>query len=199
MLLDIKKDKIKYIALDSCYYYYGTKPSNKTNFSDFVDVVDLGNRSQDPKYNGAYFLYSKSVPCLSKYKGIFLGTQTDIDNIINSKLNNLSPSTFKKIYFDPNCKYPRFKLNALTSIKRCLDPSKADSVIIHQDKFDTYISSPQMCSSKSNKYIILHSVDYDCYYLIDYYPERLHNSTDWAILNQLINQYSSDNTSKLHS
>lgn len=196
MLLSIYKDQIKYIVVDPCIHYYGKSSVPKTTFSEFINIEDLGN---PPSTNHPYCTWRSIGPYSDVIKGLFLGTPTDINNEINSKLNPASPSTFKKVYFDPLCNYPRFKLSTLTNIKRCLDPSKADSIILRPREWKLYQSYTSVSSNTTNKYIVLHSISYDCYYLIDYYPEWLRDTQEWATLQRYIVQYSSDATSKLHS
>lgn len=197
MILQTSKNNIKYIAIDACHFYGHN--ANKLYFSDFIDIVYLGSRSSKDNFNNTYD-YWVTRPSEKWIKGIFLGTQEDIDNEIHSKLNSSDPSTFKKVYFDPLCKYPRFKLNSLTNIKRCLDPSKADSIILHKMEFTTYSSKSSISgANKTRDYLILYSAQNNCYYLIDYYPIKLYDSKEWKLLNKYITQYSKDNTSGLHS
>lgn len=84
---------------------------------------------------------------------IYFGTKKELEDTIANKLNKNAPSTFKKVYFDCKCKYPRYKLAEYTNIKRCLNPSKADSCIITKENY--YIDGIEcylIYSKSSNQY-----------------------------------------------
>ena len=159
----------------------------RNSLKEFLQLVDFG---KDPDYA---FLYSykryRDEYNPMNTRGIFLGDLGDINNTINSKLNLINPSTFKKVYFDPNCKYPRFKLSTLTNIKRCLDPSKADTVIISKMDFKEYEYPSNCLGNKDPKeIIIMFSEKANCYYYFDYYPYHLSNKHFTASLHNFIDK-----------
>lgn len=195
MILNKYTNNIKYIYLDSEKYVYNSP--QKTGWSDYIDIVDFSKESQK-FYSNPYYWRQKQYFYSSSYIGIFLGSNEDIKNEINKKINPNSPGTLKKIYFDPLCKYPRFKVNTLSNIKRCLNPDKADSVIIHFNNLDIYESHTWVNDTVNTNILVLYSNAQNTYYLVDYYPEKLSNKTNWKTLNTLINQNGTDNTSKLH-
>lgn len=195
MILNKNINNIKYVFLDSDRYTYNAP--QKITFADYIDIVDFGKRSHK-YYSNPYYWKQKQYFSSEKYMGIFLGSNDDVKNEINKKINPNGPGTLKKIYFDPLCKYPRFKVNALSNIKRCLNPDKADSVIIHFNDLDIYESHTWVNDTVNTNILILYSNAQNTYYLVDYYPEKLSNKTNWKTLNTLINQNGTDNTSKLH-
>lgn len=188
MVLDSSKVNIKYVAVE----YWGGSSCNmsaniRNSLKEFLQLVDFG------KYPGYAFLDSykryRDEYNPMNTRGIFLGDLGDINNTINSKLNLINPSTFKKVYFDPNCKYPRFKLSTLTNIKRCLDPSKADTVIISKMDFKEYEYPSNCLGNKDPKeIIIMFSEKANCYYYFDYYPYHLNNKHFTASLHNFIDK-----------
>lgn len=93
---------------------------------------------------------------------LYLGTEENLYKSVETKINTASPNTFKKVYFDPLCKYPRYKLSNLTSIKRCLNYNKADSVIISKISF----SNPYRRFSYSGEITVFYSTKENTYYVI---------------------------------
>lgn len=65
-------------------------------------------------------------------QNIILGTNLEeIKKLYKSNLfENLDITKIKKVYFDKFAKFPRFKLQNFTDIKRCLKPENADIVIV---------------------------------------------------------------------
>lgn len=84
------------------------------------------------------FNYGESKVGNNYNVGFFLGSPDDIDALLDLRHNTNPISSFNKIYFDKECKYPRFKLSEKTSIKRCLKPSIADSCIISKIQLYKY-------------------------------------------------------------
>lgn len=175
--LNSKETNIKYIGIN---YYGGSYFCHNDNvindINDWVSLRDFGVFTPYSKWSNTYNRYKLNP---SKSTGIFLGNVSDIDNEINSKINPNSPTSFDKIYIDKCCKYPRFKISALTNIKKCLDPTKADSVIISQHNFTDYDGTIANCHLRKyhlDTTIIMYSKKADCYYFLDYYPFCLANS-----------------------
>lgn len=201
MLLEITTHNIKYIALDCYCEAYSWSPNYvaKNDLKDYVRVTNFGYEADNQYYRHVYGYRWES----SKYtspknaKGIYLGETSDITNEINKKLNPADPSTFKKVYFDSNCKYPRFKLNSLTDIKRCLDFTKADSVIISQPKFTEYKMKSYVSTNIVENVLILYSVSENAYYFIDYYPDKLLNKKEDPKFQALISKYADLQTTGL--
>lgn len=172
IILNSKGSNIKYIGI---YYYngsyYNNSAENKINdINDWISLQDFGRFTPYSKWSNTY---SNNEINPSKSAGIFLGNVSDIDNEINSKINPDSPANFDKVYIDKQCKYPRFKISELTDIKRCLDPTKADSVIISQHSFTDYKGTIANCYSYEHPLdttIIMYSKKANCYYFFDYYP-----------------------------
>ena len=195
MLLNAQEYQLKYIAVDPGTWYWCNLPQHQKNkFEDFVQIVDFGQIKNGFECYPSYYINP------TKASGIFLGTTADIDNEIQSKLSNVNPNNFKKLFFDPLCKYPRFKLNSLTNIKRCLNPSKADAVVISKHDLSQYKVEARVQSDKKSKdVLIFYSSTSKCYYFIDYYPNSLRSNTETKQLTDFIQQYSTDSTTNLHS
>lgn len=127
-ILEINKDEVYHIYVNKNIFY-------RSNTSKTLPLSELiGNK--------------KIKPITSKYTSHPYGLSSDMDGMAIGSLKDLHkelsakkivPSTsFKKLYFDTDCKFPRFKLSETTSIKRCLDPAKADSCIINIPEFEEY-------------------------------------------------------------
>jgi hypothetical protein len=131
-------------------------------------------------------------------KGIYLGDSTCINNKINSKHRISSQLNLKKIYFDPTSEYPRRNLS-LTNIKRCLDPSKADAIVI-SDKisFETYEVSSLVSSKKIKDVLILYSSSKNCYYFIDYIIDKILDPNKSSYFNSVFNKYKDPNLEGLY-
>lgn len=189
MILYRETHKIKYVALDSDSTYYSWDPNSvkKVEFKDYVSLTDLGTAPEKYCYCNTYSYSCTETP--RNAKGIYLGDVESIRNEINKKLNPVGPDKFAKVYFDPNCKYPRFKLSSLTDIKRCLDPSKADTVIISDPTINNYISRVRTIYKKFKEVLILYSTTENCYYLIDYCPDKLINRAEDPKFQSLFSKY----------
>lgn len=205
MLLHINKNNIKYII-------YNQKTRFDTNvedasLTDLVRLKDFGDTEHSYIWYGADF-YSSSYLCYKNgkivttpvtAKGIYLGDSTCINNEINSKHRIGSQLNLKKIYFDPTSKYPRRNLNSLTNIKRCLDPSKADAIVI-SDKisFETYEVSSLVSSKKIKDVLILYSSSKNCYYFIDYIIDKILDPDKSSYFNSVFNKYKDPNLERLY-
>ena len=205
MLLHINKNNIKYII-------YNQKTRFDTNVEDasLTDLVwlnDFGDTEHSYIWYNADF-YSSSYLCYKNgkivttpvtAKGIYLGDSTCINNEINSKHRIGSQLNLKKIYFDPTSKYPRRNLNSLINIKRCLDPSKADAIVI-SDKisFETYEVSSLVSSKKIKDVLILYSSSKNCYYFIDYIIDKILDPNKSSYFNSVFNKYKDPNLEGLY-
>lgn len=195
MLLNTQEHQLKYIAVDPGTWYWSGRPQRqKHTFEDFVRIVNFG------QVESGFESYCYWAMSPAKSDCVFLGTPSDIDNEIQSKLSTVNPSNFKKLFFDPLCKYPRFKLNSLTNIKRCLSPSKADAVVISKHDLSQYeVEVKVQHGKKSKDILVFYSPTSRCYYFVDYYPNGLGSNAETKQLAGFIQQYSTDNTTNLHS
>lgn len=160
---------------------------NPTN----IKIIDYNKNNTFNSINSVIqFKPLVSVPLLSDYEydrvynhictttKFYLGTQEDLENIINNKLNN-NISTFKKVFFDKSCNYPRYKLNEKTNIKRCLDYNKANSVIISKLKFESihfYNWTSELNTKNDDKIRVYYSPSEDIYYIIDRIYDSYYNN-----------------------
>lgn len=205
MLLHINKNNIKYII-------YNQKTRFNTNvedasLTDLVRLNDFGDTEHSyiwydaNFYSSSYLHYNngKIVTTPVTAKGIYLGDSTYINNKINSKHRISSQLNLKKIYFDPTSEYPRRNLNSLTNIKRCLDPSKADAIVI-SDKisFETYEVSSSVSSKKIKDVLILYSSSKNCYYFIDYIIDKILDPNKSSYFNSVFNKYKDPNLEGLY-
>lgn len=103
----------------------------------FANPYNIGyvNWNSLPKITTLDKVCSRNGKCGTS---IALGTVQDIEDIISSKHNTSAISSFKKVYFDKLCTYPRFKLSEKTNIKRSLKPTNVDSCIISKQKFEEH-------------------------------------------------------------
>lgn len=78
-------------------------------------------------------------------------------------LKNVDLTKLKKVYFDPICKFPRFKLSEFTSIKRCIKPEKADAIVITVPTFSNYLYTNYEVfkSPSTEKYYTTRTYDID--------------------------------------
>lgn len=205
MLLHINKNNIKYII-------YNQKTRFDTNvedasLTDLLQLKDFGDTKQSyiwhdgDLYSSSYLYYKngKIITTPVTAEGIYLGDSTCINNEINFKHRIGSQLNLKKIYFDPTSKYPRRNLNSLTNIKRCLDPSKADAIVV-SDKisFETYEISSLVSSKKIKDVLILYSSSKNCYYFIDYIIDNISGPNKSSYFNFVFNKYKDPNLEGLY-
>lgn len=100
MLLNKETSKIKYID-----FHFS---ESHTQFNEFIQVVDLGLIGPRSTMYTDYNWEHSVIKPINTY-GIWIGKQPNLENIIKSKINN-NISVSDKLYFDANCKFPRFKL-----------------------------------------------------------------------------------------
>ena len=129
-ILNFSKVKAYCVSHNSSYgYQYGCSSTSiavPTKISDMT-LIELIVVSDEV-----------SPQTIKQSSGIAFGTDKDVQDLIKSRKNKNDISTFKRVYFDQFCKYPRFKLASSTSIKRCLNPSKADTCILTVPHYREY-------------------------------------------------------------
>lgn len=182
MLLTKENNNIKYIGFDA--YNYNRQHNT---LRDYVELCNINEYTQNSYYSYNYTSWNCNSS-LQKCIGIYLGDTYSIENIINAKHSSNNLSTFNKVYFDPLCTYPRQRLNTLTNIKRCIDPTKADSVIISKPLFENYWVKAVTCDRKIEDVLVLYSSTESCYYIIDYEPNLLPNSQYNTIFQTILSQ-----------
>lgn len=190
MILTTTSVDIKYISVCRAY-----PPIENANLKDYIGLAPLGVTIYNESFKDTYKLWEyryRNIESPITAKGIYLGDSDDIHNEIISKINPASPNTFKTLYFDKFCKYPRFKVSELTKIKRCTDPSKADSIIISPHKFNTYKGYSSVYTDSSKDALVLFSATNNCYYFIDFLIDYLHNFDQTKKFKILLNNYLGD-------
>lgn len=97
-------------------------------------------------------------------KSLYIGKAEDLNKLYLKKTStDFDLDKMKKVFFDPTCTYPRYKLSQFTKVKRCVDPSKADAIIISKTTY----------RNDWTKYHIFYDSKEDHYYLIsENYFER---------------------------
>lgn len=127
-----------YSFFESKYYGYGNKPDN---------LYRIRNRPVNQQ--------------------VYVGKASDLNDMYNKQFTkDFDLSKMKKVFFDPNCTYPRYKLAQFTNVKRCLSPDKADAVIITLTKFQNEYS----------KYYMFYSAEHDHYYFVQEYDLQHRNT-----------------------
>lgn len=173
MFIKASENKVKYISFA---YYASSDITNQLylktkSLSDFVKVYNIGHPPTDIQSIYSGYIHGINV---NNTTGIYFGELKDIKLEIYKKLTK-DLSAVNKIYFDPCCKYPKFKLN---NLKSCIDYTKADVTIIKKNLFYSYESSIVLSKFVNNddmNVLILYSNKNDCYYLIDYYPTHIND------------------------
>lgn len=190
-ILEVNRHNIKYIGINTSHST--SIPRGTINY--FVQLVDFGKIISLYSYCYQY-LWNKLIKTPCNSSGIFLGSPSDIDTIINSKINTNSPDTFKSVYFDSSCEYPRYRISAISNIKRTKLSENADSVIIPYIKFNEYNPTVKHSWILDNNKTILYSKIKNCYYLIDFYPDELTDGTLTKEFNTLIDTYKTPGLSR---
>lgn len=161
----IPKNKFKFVHFDE------NSVSTIPTLATFVKVVDPSDNQNTSNMSGGG-VCSSYWGC-NNYSGLYLGHTTDLDALIASKKYTLTNAT-KTVYFDANCKYPRYKLSEYSTFKKKLNPAKADCCIISKPSFDIdYLnvgsngkSWGELDQNKITKQIVMYSAKKDMYYLI---------------------------------
>lgn len=188
MLLNLKENKLRLVNCDYYRragggYYYSSSPSVNSDLKSMIQIYECN--SNNLNYIGDDLSYRSSLRYGTPY-GVYLGDNDSFQTALSAKIvSNITG--VKKVFFDPECPYPRFKLNELTSIKRCLSPSKADLCVLSKTNIQTY--RPQHSSGgdpKDNIVKILYSKSENAYYLIDHCPNTCHNTGNTKDLQKYI-------------
>ena len=194
-ILNTELHNIKYIGLIGSY-------DNKVDTTLDLDAFLIPKCFGKDNTGGTIHPVSwrcKSISLYSAY-GIFLGSSKDILNNINSKLDHTNINLFKKVYFDPQCTYPRYKLSVLSTIKRTTKISNADTAIISKGcgSFVDHNCDSYVCKNKSTDYLILYSSSENCYYFIDWSLDTLSNQIMNVYLQELLCKYADNNLTGYH-
>lgn len=160
----IPKNKFKIVHFDE------NSVSTIPTLATFVKVVDLDDDTRNYISGGGI---CSSAWNIDKYTGLYLGHTTDLDALIASKKYTLTNVT-KTVYFDANCKYPRYKVSEYSNLKKKLNPTKADCCVISKLSFDIgYLnvgpngkSWGDFNQNNLTKQIVMYSAKEDMYYLI---------------------------------
>lgn len=208
MILQVNKDKIKYILCNEylCYNYTHCD-IDSNNLTNLVKLCDFGTRKdyylQEGSYMAPYLIRwidDNRIPTPGTSSGVYLGDLESINDKINSRYNIKDQEALKKVYFDPTSKYPRNKLSTLTPIKRCLNPEKADTAIISNNiPLRNYELTSLVSSGDIKDVLILYSVSENCYYFIDYIIDNIENPDKSSRFNTLCNKYRDPNLNGLYS
>ena len=196
MVLDTSKHKIKGVLLNFLWNDYAVY-TPRHSLEGYVCLRDLVLY----KYYNEPFVYTwnNPYPSIQDAIGIYLGTSESITMEIKSKRNPNDPKSFKKVFFDPSCTYPRSRLKELAGIKRCLNPSQADSVIISNLNLHNYEPKVLVTNTpSSDTHMVLYSRKEDCYYFLDYIPDKLPNAKEDLEFQRLLSSTASPGTTGLH-
>ena len=151
MLLNKETSKIKYID-----FHFS---ESHTQFNEFIQVVDLGSIGPRGTMYNAYGWECSIIKPADTY-GIWIGKQPNLENTIKSKINN-NISVSDKLYFDANCKFPRFKL-ASKNMKRTIKINNADKIVLSKYTPTYYKTSSGWL--KNVKPYLVYSPSEDTYY-----------------------------------
>lgn len=180
MLLNIETSKIKYID-----FHFS---ESHTQFNEFIQIVDLG--SLGPR--GTTYTDNKYCNLIQPKNcyGLLIGEKSNLDEIINSKINN-NINISDKLYFDTNCTYPRFKLST-KDMKRTIKLDKADKVVI--SKYNPIYVEPESYYVKTVTPYLVYSPSEDVYYYFNVVRNPSRDS-GWpkstSQFNQIYKKYSS--------
>lgn len=202
MLLKLSEKKLFIVDIDTdCRdknSYWRKAP--KSNFSEYFKIKPVIEGAEFPSghsYSTYYYGSDKYGGKLdSPMYGFYFGDAKTLNDIVDNKYTTPNWTSVKKVFFDPNCKYPRFKLSETTNIKRCLDPAKADCVIMTKSTFtNTRIHRDNSSKLLPAQHVMLmYSKQEDEYYLI---PTLTTSVGDTACTSDFMNKI--DKHSKLSS
>lgn len=161
----IPKDKFKIVHFDE------NSVSTIPTLATFVKVVDPVDSQNIRNMSGGGVCSSYCGP--NNYEGLYLGHTTDLEALITSKKYTLTNAT-KTVYFDANCKYPRYKLSEYSNLKKKLNSAKADCCVISKPSFNiNYLnvgpngkSWGDLDQNNLTKQVVMYSAKKDMYYLI---------------------------------
>lgn len=166
MLLNKETSKIKYID-----FHFS---ESHTQFNEFIQIVDLGSIGPgNTKYTD--YSWDHSIIAPTNTYGIWIGNKPNLENIIKSKINN-NISVSDKLYFDANCKFPRFKL-ASKDMKRTIKINNADKIVL--SKYTPTYYKTSIGWLKNVKPYLVYSPSEDTYYYMsnvrDSYYDKSYN------------------------
>lgn len=161
----IPKNKFKIVHFDE------NSVSTIPTLATFVKVVDPCDNQNARSMPGGGIC--SSYWNTDRYAGLYFGHTTDLEALITSKKYTLTNAT-KTLYFDINCKYPRYKVSEYSTLKKKLNPAKADCCVISKPSFEIdYLnvgpngkSLGDLDQNKLTKQIVVYSAKKDMYYLI---------------------------------
>lgn len=191
MTLNLTENKLWLVNCD----YYQRASNAPACYSSLKSMIRMYECNSDSlMYIEDDFIYSNPIRSGNIY-GVYLGSHENIQSIISTRTVT-SLAGVKKIFFDPKSKYPRFKLNELTSIKRSLSPNKADVCVLPKDNICVNYSPEHRSGGdpRDEKVKILHSKSADAYYLIDHCPNSCYYSSDTKLLQKFIENGSTPGT-----
>lgn len=173
-----REDNVKVI----CWNYRGDGCSSSSPLSDFLVYVDMGAS------DAVYHQYSwNNGPLYNDV--IYLGSVEDVQTAFNQKVLKTFPTNTKKVHFSPTCKYPRFKLSQ-TEIKRVLDPSKAEAVIITNFPSVRNYTVRNRMYNMDSQVIIGYSQSNNCYIYLDGIPNCFRGETILEAFNNALKRAS---------
>lgn len=159
MILNTQTQNIKVITFQYHAIWNKLKEikNNKVPLDQFLIIEDAGYQ-----YNTNY---NVTVSAIENAKYIYLGNKEDIiQECVNNKCH-IPFNELSTIYIDPLCKFPRSRIKEVTKLKRVLDPSKADTCILPDPKYNL---TPLITNRyTSGDFIILYSSTTNCYYIIE--------------------------------
>ena len=168
MILDTTHHNLKYISVDRGSYSR-IKGSNLTSLDQIVRAEKFGHSPDDYRFYNTYTRWENKNPYYSS--GIYLASSIELTKAIEGKKYCNNITNIKSVYFDKECKYPRFKLNTFTNIKRRINPAKADACIVSPKYFAPYPGGDSSTSYYTgNQVLILFSKKELTHYFIDYFP-----------------------------
>jgi hypothetical protein len=161
----IPKSKFKIVHFDE------NSVSTIPALATFVKVVDPCDGQTTRRISGSGIC--SSYWHVDRYAGIYFGHTTDLEALVTSKKYTLTNAT-KTLYFDTNCKYPRYKVSEYSTFKKKLNPVKADCCVISKINIDIdYLNvGPNgkgwgdLDQNKLTKQVVMYSAKEDMYYLI---------------------------------
>lgn len=116
---------------------------------------------------------------------------TGNENAFNKELNKncvdqIDLTQLKKVFYDPMCKYPRFRLADNTDVKRCLKVENADAIIVSDVKvYSLYDEFFIFKSDVNNKYYRFSVDQFEAYWFKTYFsgPHTIQN-----LITSLVNE-----------
>lgn len=190
MLLNLRENKLRLVNCDyyrrtgnSRGFYSTTSSTVNPDLKSMIRIYECNSGHLD--YIGDDVSYGSGLIYGNLY-GVYLGDNDSFQTALSAKI---APNItgVKKVFFDPECSYPRFKLNELTSIKRCLSPSKADLCVLSRTNIQTYRPKHNSGGDPKDSIVkILYSKSENAYYLIDHCPNTCYSTGNTKDLQKYI-------------